>query len=156
MTEKKTTKPAAETKPVETAAPAAAVKAAEVKAETKPVEKKAEVKAETKPVEKKAEVKAETKPVEKKAVPAKKAAEPKAPAKKAPAKKTAEPKTEVFFEFEEKKVVAKQLLTKAEKAFAKAHKDIEVKELQLYVNGNDGYAYLVVYGKEYPEDKIEL
>lgn len=62
----------------------------------------------------------------------------------------------VIFEFADKKVVAKELLAKAKESFAAAHKDVVVEEMQLYVNANDGFAYLVVNGTEYPEDKIEL
>lgn len=80
-------------------------------------------------------------------------------AKAAPAKKeekTKEPVTSVIFEFADKKVAAKELLAKAKESFAAAHKDVVVKEMNLYINANDGYAYLVVNGTEYPEDKIEL
>lgn len=88
--------------------------------------------------------------------------------KEAPAEKTApaetaekaEPKAEmtasVVFEFADKKVVAKELLANAKAAFAAAHKDVVVEDMQLYVNANDGFAYLVVNGVEYPEDKIAL
>lgn len=70
--------------------------------------------------------------------------------------KAAEPEVSVVFEFAEKQVVAKELLAKAKESFAAAHEDVAVKEIQLYVNANDGFAYLVVNGTEYPEDKIEL
>ena len=70
--------------------------------------------------------------------------------------KTKEPVTSVIFEFADKKVAAKELLAKAKESFAAAHKDVVVKEMNLYINANDGYAYLVVNGTEYPEDKIEL
>lgn len=82
--------------------------------------------------------------------------------KEAPAEKAekAEPKAEmtasVVFEFADKKVVAKELLANAKAAFAAAHKDVVVEDMQLYVNANDGFAYLVVNGVEYPEDKIAL
>ncbi len=114
-------------------------------------------------VKKAAEVKAEAKvsaPKKETAEPAVKevvepAAEPKkAPVKKAPAKE--EPVTSVFFEYDGIQVVAKELLAKAMKAFAEAHKDVEMKDVQLYVNGNDGFAYIVVNGVEYPEDRIAL
>lgn len=82
--------------------------------------------------------------------------------KEAPAKKTekAAPKAEmtasVVFEFADKKVAAKELLANAKATFAAAHEDVVVEDLQLYVNANDGFAYLVVNGVEYPEDKIAL
>lgn len=93
---------------------------------------------------------------EKKAV--KKEAAVKAP-KAAPAKteeKNKEVAASVIFEFADKKVVAKELLAKAKESFSAAHKDVVVEEMNLYINANDGYAYLVVNGTEYPEDKIEL
>lgn len=82
--------------------------------------------------------------------------------KEAPAEKAekTEPKAEmttsVVFEFADKKVVAKELLANAKAAFAAAHKDVVVEDMQLYVNANDSFAYLVVNGVEYPEDKIAL
>lgn len=77
-----------------------------------------------------------------------------APAKKE--EKAEEAAVSVVFEFAEKKIVAKDLLAKAKASFAAAHQDIAVKEMNLYINANDGFAYLVVNGTEYPEDKIEL
>ena len=74
----------------------------------------------------------------------------------APVKKAKEASVSVVFEFADKKVVAKELLAKAKEAFSAAHKDVVVEEMNLYINANDGYAYLVVNGTEYPEDKIEL
>ena len=70
--------------------------------------------------------------------------------------KAKEASVSVVFEFADKKVVAKELLAKAKEAFSAAHKDVVVEEMNLYINANDGYAYLVVNGTEYPEDKIEL
>ena len=84
---------------------------------------------------------------------------PAAETKKAPSKKAAvkaEPTTSVFFEYDGVQIVAKDLLAKAMKAFQEAHKDVEMKDVQLYVNGNEGFAYIVVNGTEYPEDKIAL
>ena len=77
-----------------------------------------------------------------------------APVKKE--EKAKEASVSVVFEFADKKVVAKELLAKAKEAFSAAHKDVVVEEMNLYINANDGYAYLVVNGTEYPEDKIEL
>ncbi|MDO5416674.1 MAG: DUF6465 family protein [Lachnospiraceae bacterium] len=115
-------------------------KAAAAKKETvKPAETKAAPAVEVKEAPKAAEVKA-----------APKAAAPKKAAVKA------EPVTAVTFEYADKKIVAKELLAAAMDAFKAAHKDVEVKEMNLYVNANDGYAYMVVNGTEYPEEKIEL
>ena len=83
------------------------------------------------------------------------AAEPKkAPARKAAGK--AEPSTSVFFEYDGVQIVAEDLLARAMKEFKEAHKDVEMKDVQLYVNGNERFAYIVVNGVEYPEDRIAL
>lgn len=94
---------------------------------------------------------------------ARKAAEASAPAepkkktaKTAAAKVQSEPAAAITFEFADKKIVAKELLAKAKETFSAAHQDVEIKDLQLYVNANDACAYLVVNGVEYPEDKIVL
>lgn len=97
-----------------------------------------------KTVKKETEVKAEAVKETAKAAPAKKA------------EKAEEAEVSVIFEFAEKKIVAKELLAKAKESFAAAHQDVVVKEMNLYINANDGFAYLVVNGTEYPEDKIEL
>ena len=124
-------------------------KAAAAKKETvKPAETKAAPAVEVKEAPKAAEVKEAPKAAEVKAAP--KAAAPKKAAVKA------EPVTAVTFEYADKKIVAKELLAAAMDAFKAAHKDVEVKEMNLYVNANDGYAYMVVNGTEYPEEKIEL
>lgn len=93
-----------------------------------------------------------------------KAAEKEAPVAEAP--KKAEPKaavkeetpaapaTSVIFEYGEKKIVAKELLARAMEAFKAAHGDVTIQEMQLYVNADEGCAYIVVNGVEYPEDKI--
>lgn len=133
-------------------------KAAAAKKETvKPAETKAAPAVEVKEAPKAAEVKEAPKAAEVKEAP--KAAEVKAAPKAAAPKKAAvkaEPVTAVTFEYADKKIVAKELLAAAMDAFKAAHKDVEVKEMNLYVNANDGYAYMVVNGTEYPEEKIEL
>lgn len=95
------------------------------------------------------------------------AAEEKAPAKKTAAKKTtsrktaekketkaAEPVVSVIFEYANKQVVAKELLAKAKEAFQAAHAEVEIQKMQLYVNADEGCAYIVVNGVEYPEERI--
>ena len=133
--------------------PAKATAAAEVKKEAA-VEVKATAKApaaeKKTPAPKKETAKSAVKEAAK--VPA---AEPKkAPARKAAGK--AEPSTSVFFEYDGVQIVAKDLLARAMKEFKEAHKDVEMKDVQLYVNGNERFAYIVVNGVEYPEDRIAL
>lgn len=97
---------------------------------------------------------AEPKKTVKKTV-AKAAVEKEVPAEEAPKKAEAkELSTSVIFEYGEKKIVAKELLAKATEAFKAAHADVTVQEMQLYVNADEGCAYIVVNGVEYPEDKI--
>lgn len=80
-----------------------------------------------------------------------KKAEPKAAVKE---EAPAAPATSVIFEYGEKKIVAKELLARAMEAFKAAHGDVTIQEMQLYVNADEGCAYIVVNGVEYPEDKI--
>lgn len=108
------------------------------KAEAKPVEVKAETEAAAPVKTAKAEApKKETKPA----------------AKKAPAK---EPKAKVVFQFAGKEVVAKDLLKEAIKAYTKAHKDVTVKTIDLYVVAEEHAAYYVVNGEADPEFKVML
>lgn len=107
-----------------------------------------ETAAEAAPAEK-AEVQAEqeTAPV--------KTAAKKTTARKAAAKKEAkEPNVSVTFEYANKQIVAKELLAKAMEAFCAAHAEVEIQDMQLYVNADEGCAYIVVNGVEYPEDRI--
>lgn len=123
-----------------TAAPVKEVKAAEPK---KAVKKTAAKAAEKEAPVAEAPKKAEPKPVKK--------AEPKAAVKE---EAPAAPATSVIFEYGEKKIVAKELLARAMEAFKAAHGDVTIQEMQLYVNADEGCAYIVVNGVEYPEDKI--
>ena len=132
--------------------PAKTTAAAEVKKEAA-VEVKAAAKAPAAEKKTPAPKKETAKPAVKEA--AKVPAEPKkAPARKAAGK--AEPSTSVFFEYDGVQIVAKDLLARAMKEFKEAHKDVEMKDVQLYVNGNERFAYIVVNGVEYPEDRIAL
>lgn len=129
------TKAAALTKETKAEAPAKESKAAEPKkATTKKTAKAAAEKEEAAPV-KTAEVKKEA--VKKEEAPA-------------------APNTAVIFEYGEKKVVAKELLAKAMESFQAAHADVVIQDVQLYVNADEGCAYIVVNGQEYPEDKISF
>ena len=123
------------------AAAKAAPKTETVKAEVKTTA--AEVKAET-PV--KAVVEAAAKPVE---------TTKKAPAKKAPAKK-ADPKACVYIEFAGKQIVAKDVLDKAVKAYAEAHKGAEIKTIEVYVKPEENVAYYVVNGEGSDDYKVTL
>ena len=129
--------------------PAKTTAAAEVKKEAA-VEVKAAAKAPAAEKKTPAPKKETAKPAVKEA-----AKVPAAEPKKAPAGK-AEPSTSVFFEYDGVQIVAKDLLARAMKEFKEAHKDVEMKDVQLYVNGNERFAYIVVNGVEYPEDRIAL
>ena len=129
--------------------PAKTTAAAEVKKEAA-VEVKAAAKAPAAEKKTPAPKKETAKPAVKEA-----AKVPAAEPKKAPARK-AEPSTSVFFEYDGVQIVAKDLLARAMKEFKEAHKDVEMKDVQLYVNGNERFAYIVVNGVEYPEDRIAL
>lgn len=92
---------------------------------------------------------------EQEAAPVKKTAAKKTTARKTAAKKEAkEPKVSVTFEYANKQIVAKELLAKAMEAFRAAHAEVEIQDMQLYVNADEGCAYIVVNGVEYPEDRI--
>lgn len=115
----------------------------------------------TEAVEKAAAKAAETKKIaaaEKTTVVKKPAAAKKTTAAKktAAAKKVTKPEVKVTFEFADQQIVAKELADRAAAAFAKAHQDVAVKTMEIYVNAQDSCAYLVVNGEEYPEDKINL
>lgn len=79
----------------------------------------------------------------------------KAPAKKAPAKK-ADPKACVVIEFAGKKIVAKDVLDKAVKAYAEAHKGAEIKTIEVYVKPEENVAYYVVNGEGSDDYKVTL
>ena len=102
---------------------------------------------------KKTEVKAETKPAEEVKAPVKAEAAP--AAKKAPAKK-ADPKACVYIEFAGKQIVAKDVLDKAVKAYAEAHKGAEIKTIEVYVKPEENVAYYVVNGEGSDDYKVTL
>ena len=86
-------------------------------------------------------VAAEAKEAVKKA-PAKKPA-----AKRTTAKKAVEPKMEVHFQFAGKDILAKSVLDQAVEAYKSTHKDVEIKEVELYIVAEEGAAYYVVNGE---------
>lgn len=136
---------------------------ANVKETVKAAEKKAETVAKAEPAVKAAPA-AKAAPAKaaapKKAAPVKKEAAEKAPAKapaakKAPAKK-AEPKASVTVEYMGKAIIAKDVLARAEKEFAKANKGVVIKTIDVYVKPEEGVAYYVVNGVGSDDYKIIL
>ena len=67
-----------------------------------------------------------------------------------------EPVAKVVFQFAGKEIVAKEVLAAAEKAFAEAHKGVEIKTIELYVVAEENAAYYVVNGEADPEFKVML
>ena len=85
--------------------------------------------------------------------------EEKAPAAKAAAKKPVakkDPKATVVFQFAGKEIVAKDILSQAQKDYTNSHKDVEIKTIELYIVAEEHAAYYVVNGEESPEFKIML
>ena len=95
-------------------------------------------------------VAAEAKEAVKKA-PAKKPA-----AKRTTAKKAVEPKMEVHFQFAGKDIRAKSVLDQAVEAYKSTHKDVEIKEVELYIVAEEGAAYYVVNGEASDDFKVML
>lgn len=62
----------------------------------------------------------------------------------------------VVVEFAGKQIKAKEVLAKAEAAYAEAHKGVEIKTLELYISPEQNAAYYVVNGEGSDEFKIEL
>lgn len=121
-----------------------------------PAEKKEE--AITAPVEIQEEVTAA--PAEKKeeaaAAPAEnETAVKKEPVKKVPAKKE-ETKSSIFVEFDGKQLAVEEILETAKNTYAKGHKGVEIKTIDLYVKPEEGVAYYAVNGIGTADDKINL
>lgn len=115
-------------------------------------------KAAKKPAEKK-----ETKAAEKKTAAAKKEAPvKKTPAKTTSVKKTAKKetaaavKTAVTFEFNGKKLLAKDILERAMQSYQEAHKDESIESFELYIVAAENAAYYVVNGVGSDTYKIAL
>ena len=53
----------------------------------------------------------------------------------------------VVVEFAGKQIMAKDVLQKAEEAYLAAHKDVEIKTLELYISPEQNAAYYVVNGE---------
>ena len=98
----------------------------------------------------------------KKAEEVKKAAEPvvKEEVKETAAavKEVAKPEIEksVVVEFGGRQVAAKDVLSQAEEAYAKAHPGTEIKSIELYISPEQNAAYYVVNGEGSDEFRIEL
>ena len=56
----------------------------------------------------------------------------------------------------DKDVVAKDILDKAVEAYKAAHKDAEIKSVELYIVPEKSAAYYVVNGEESDDNRIEL
>lgn len=101
-----------------------------------------------------------TAPVKTAAAPAKETVKPavkKAPARKKAAEvKPAEPTASVYVEYLGKQIAAKDVLEAAKEAFVKAHKDVEIKTIEVYIKLEESAAYYVVNGEGCDEYKIEL
>ena len=93
---------------------------------------------------------------EKTAKEVKKADEVKTATRKRTTKKAAEPKRTVTIEFAGKSIAAKETLDRAIKAFKDAHKDVEVKTVDLYIKPETGEAFYVVNGEGSADFRIEL
>ncbi len=91
-----------------------------------------------------------------KAAPAKKAPAKKPAAKKAAPKKAAEPKAAVHFQFDGKDLVAKDVLEQAIAHYKEIRKDVEIKDIELYIVANEGAAYYVVNGEGSDDFKVML
>lgn len=103
-----------------------------------------------------APAKEETKAAPAKAAPAKKAPAKKPAAKKAAPKKAAEPKAAVHFQFDGKDLVAKDVLEQAIAHYKEIRKDVEIKDIELYIVANEGAAYYVVNGEGSDDFKVML
>ena len=64
-------------------------------------------------------------------------------------------RTEVV-EFAGKQIMAKDVLQKAEEAYLAAHKDVEIKTLELYISPEQNAAYYVVNGEASEDFVVQL
>ena len=62
----------------------------------------------------------------------------------------------VIVEFAGKQIMAKDVLQKAEEAYLAAHKDVEIKTLELYISPEQNAAYYVVNGEGGDDFKVML
>lgn len=62
----------------------------------------------------------------------------------------------VVVEFAGKQIMAKDVLQKAEEAYLAAHKDVEIKTLELYISPEQNAAYYVVNGEASEDFVVQL
>ena len=62
----------------------------------------------------------------------------------------------VVVEFAGKQIMAKDVLQKAEEAYLAAHKDVEIKTLELYISPEQNAAYYVVNGVASEDFVVQL
>ena len=62
----------------------------------------------------------------------------------------------VVVEFAGKQIMAKDVLQKAEEAYLAAHKDVEIKTLELYISPEQNAAYYVVNGEASEDVVVQL
>ena len=62
----------------------------------------------------------------------------------------------VVVEFAGKQIMAKDVLQKAEDAYLAAHKDVEIKTLELYISPEQNAAYYVVNGEASEDFVVQL
>ena len=62
----------------------------------------------------------------------------------------------VAVEFAGKQIMAKDVLQKAEEAYLAAHKDVEIKTLELYISPEQNAAYYVVNGEASEDFVVQL
>ncbi len=62
----------------------------------------------------------------------------------------------VVVEFAGKQIMAKDVLQKAEEAYLAAHKDVEIKTLELYISPEQNAAYYVVNGEASENFVVQL
>ena len=62
----------------------------------------------------------------------------------------------VVGEFAGKQIMAKDVLQKAEEAYLAAHKDVEIKTLELYISPEQNAAYYVVNGEASEDFVVQL
>ena len=62
----------------------------------------------------------------------------------------------VVVEFAGKQIMAKDVLQKAEEAYLAAHKDVEIKTLELYISPEQNAAYYVVTGEASEDFVVQL
>ena len=61
---------------------------------------------------------------------------------------------EVHFQFAGKDILAKSVLDQAVEAYKNTHKDVEIKEVELYIVAEEGAAYYVVTVKHLTTSRL--